>query len=104
MKFPQKIKFIEIFNYSLKYLPELIYCFKDLNYKFLIFIDDITLDNSQNEFKLFKSILDGSLISDSKNVKFYVTSNLRHLQIKTQPRKILTKSRKRKLFKHCFFI
>mgnify|MGYP002852862074 CR=1 FL=1 len=57
-------------------------CFKDLDYKFLIFIDDITLDNSQNEFKLFKSILDGSLISDSQNVKFYVTSNLRHLSNK----------------------
>ena len=77
-----KIKFIEIFNYSLKYLPELIYCFRDFNYKFLIFIDDITLNNSQNEFKLFKSILDGSLMSDSQNVKFYVTSNLRHLSNK----------------------
>ena len=77
-----KIKFVEILNYSLKYLPELIYCFKDLNYKFLIFIDDITLDKSQNEFKLFKSILDGSLISDLQNVKFYVTSNLRHLSNK----------------------
>ncbi|MAI29385.1 MAG: AAA family ATPase [Rickettsiales bacterium] len=77
-----KIKFVEIFNHSLKYLPELIYFLKDLNYKFLIFIDDITLDNSQNEFKLFKSILDGSLLSNSQNVKFYVTSNLRHLSIK----------------------
>ena len=36
-KFPSKIKFIEILNYSLKYLPELIYLFKDLDYKFLIF-------------------------------------------------------------------
>ncbi|MAZ46615.1 MAG: hypothetical protein CMM98_03470 [Rickettsiales bacterium] len=79
-----KIKFVEILNYSLKYLPELIYFFKDLNYKFIIFIDDITLDNSQNEFKLFKSILDGSLLSDSQNVKFYVTSNLRHLSNKSQ--------------------
>ena len=79
-----KIKFVEILNYSLKYLPELIYFFKDLNYKFIIFIDDITLDNSQNEFKLFKSILDGSLISNTQNVKFYVTSNLRHLSIKDQ--------------------
>ena len=77
-----KIKFIEILNYSLKYLPELIYFFKDLNHKFLIFIDDITLDISQDEFKLFKSVLDGSLISDSQNVKFYVTSNLRHLSNK----------------------
>ena len=77
-----KIKFIEILNSSLKYLPELIFFFKDLNYRFLIFIDDITLDNSQNEFKLFKSILDGSLLSNSQNVKFYVTSNLRHLSIK----------------------
>ena len=77
-----KIKFVEILNYSLKYLPELIYFFKDLKYKFIIFIDDITLDNSHNEFKLFKSILDGSLISDTQNVRFYVTSNLRHLSIK----------------------
>lgn len=79
-----KIKFVEILNYSLKYLPELIYFFKDLKYKFIIFIDDITLDNSHNEFKLFKSILDGSLISDTQNVRFYVTSNLRHLSIKEQ--------------------
>ena len=79
-----KIKFVEILNYSLKYLPELIYFFKDLKYKFIIFIDDITLDNSRNEFKLFKSILDGSLISDTQNVRFYVTSNLRHLSIKEQ--------------------
>ena len=77
-----KIKFVEILNYSLKYLPELIYFFKDLKYKFIIFIDDITLDNSRNEFKLFKSILDGSLISGTQNVRFYVTSNLRHLSIK----------------------
>ena len=77
-----KIKFVEILNCSLKYLPELIYFFKDLKYKFIIFIDDITLDNSHNEFKLFKSILDGSLISETQNVRFYVTSNLRHLSIK----------------------
>lgn len=77
-----KIKFIEILNNSLKYLPELIFFLKDLDYRFLIFIDDITLDNSQNEFKLFKSILDGSLLSNSQNVKFYVTSNLRHLSTK----------------------
>ena len=77
-----KIKFVEILNYSLKYLPELIYFFKDLKYKIIIFIDDITLDNSHNEFKLFKSILDGSLISGTQNVRFYVTSNLRHLSIK----------------------
>ena len=77
-----KIKIVEILNYSLKYLPELVYFLKDLNYKFIIFIDDITLDNSHNEFKLFKSILDGSLISGTQNVRFYVTSNLRHLSIK----------------------
>ena len=79
-----KIKFVEILNYSLRYLPEIIYFFKDLKYKFIVFIDDITLDNSHNEFKLFKSILDGSLISDTQNVRFYVTSNLRHLSIKEQ--------------------
>ena len=78
------IKFVEVLNYSLKYLPELIYFLKDLNYKFIIFIDDITLDNSQDEFKLFKSILDGSLISDTKNIRFYVTSNLRHISKKEQ--------------------
>ena len=42
------------------------------------------MDNSQDEFKLFKSILDGSLISDTENIRFYVTSNLRHISKKEQ--------------------
>ena len=75
----EKLKFIEILDSNLKYLPEIIYFLKSFKYKFILFIDDISFDNSNRDFKTFKSLLDGSLLSNSPNIRFYVTSNLRHL-------------------------
>ena len=76
-----KLKLIEILNHNFIYLPELMYFLRKLNHNFVIFIDDITFEEKSSDFKLFKSILEGSLLSDSPNVKFYVSSNLRHLSL-----------------------
>ena len=77
----KKIKLIEILNHNFIYLPELMYFLRKLNHNFIIFIDDITFEEKSSDFKLFKSILEGSLLSDTTNVKFYVSSNLRHLSL-----------------------
>lgn len=78
-KLNNKLKLIELLNQSIRYLPEIIYFLKDIKFNFIIFIDDITFDDSPSDFKLFKSILEGSMLGEVSNVKFYVTSNLRHL-------------------------
>ena len=78
----KKIKLIEILSDSFKYLPEIIYELRSIKNNFILFIDDITFESSNSEFSLFKSVLDGSILSNSKNIRFYVTSNLRHLSNK----------------------
>ena len=75
----KSLKLIEISNNHLELLPEIIYMLSQLNYKFIIFIDDIFLKKDNPNFNTLKSIVEGSLLGDSDNIKFYITSNLRHI-------------------------
>tara|TARA_Y100001970_G_scaffold283621_1_gene399270 strand:+ start:53 stop:859 length:807 start_codon:yes stop_codon:yes gene_type:complete len=47
--------------------------------RFILFIDDLSFEKIDNEYKIIKSTLDGSLINQPLNVILYVTSNRRHL-------------------------
>ena len=49
------------------------------NYRFIIFIDDLSFEKIDNEYKIIKSTLDGSIQNQPKNIVIYVTSNRRHL-------------------------
>ncbi|PPR45263.1 MAG: hypothetical protein CFH18_00106 [Alphaproteobacteria bacterium MarineAlpha5_Bin8] len=52
---------------------------KNNKYRFIIFIDDLSFEKIDNEYKIIKSTLDGSLQYQPKNIILYVTSNRRHL-------------------------
>ena len=71
---------IEIPNNNLELLTEIIYFLSKINEKFIIFIDDILIKNDNPYFNTFKSLVEGSLLSNAKNIKFYITSNLRHIR------------------------
>ena len=75
----KNIKLIEILCNDLIYLPEIIYNLKKYQQKFIIFIDDVNLDINSNEFKTLKVLIQGSILSNSKNIRFYVTSNIRNI-------------------------
>lgn len=77
----EKIKIIELLSVDLKYLPEIMYNLEKFKERFIIFIDDIMLESKDKNFKLFKVILEGSLLSNSKKIKFYVTSNIRNIAL-----------------------
>ncbi len=77
----KKIKLIEVFNLSLDLIADLSFILSQYNYKFIIFVDDVNLNVSDENFKYIKSLIEGSLISSMKNIKFYVTSNLRNLSV-----------------------
>ena len=49
------------------------------NYRFIIFIDDLSFEKIDSEYKIIKSTLDGSIESQPTNIVLYVTSNRRHL-------------------------
>ena len=49
------------------------------NFNFLIFIDDLSFEKIDSDYKIIKSTLDGSIQNQPKNIILYVTSNRRHL-------------------------
>ena len=51
----------------------------NLDYKFIIFADDISFNESDDTFSTMKAVLEGSLIQCPTNVVIYATSNRRHL-------------------------
>ncbi len=75
----KKIKLVEVLNNDVEYIAEIAYELSKEKSKFIIFIDDISFKNNDQNFKLFKSLIEGSLLSHIKNIKYYITSNLRHL-------------------------
>lgn len=79
LKENSKINLIEIPNHSLELLTEIIYFLSKIDEKFIIFIDDVLIKNNNPYFNTLKSFVEGSLLSNSQNIRFYVTSNLRHI-------------------------
>ncbi len=75
----KKLKLLEIFSTDIKYLPEIIFNLKKIDEKFIIYIDDITMNKDNDDFKIFKISVQGSLLSYNKNIRFYVTSNIRNI-------------------------
>ena len=59
------------------------------NYNFIIFIDDLSFEKIDSDYKIIKSTLDGSIQNQPKNIVLYVTSNRRHLM----PREIIENER-----------
>ena len=49
------------------------------NFNFIIFIDDLSFEKIDSDYKIIKSTLDGSIQNQPKNIILYVTSNRRHL-------------------------
>ena len=47
--------------------------------RFIIFMDDLSFDESETEYKYLKSAIEGGVESRPENVLIYATSNRRHL-------------------------
>ena len=48
-------------------------------YRFIIFIDDLSFEKIDSDYKIIKSTLDGSIQNQPTNILLYVSSNRRHL-------------------------
>ena len=74
-----KLKIIEIYKHQFQYLPDLIARIKGRNYKFIIFIDDLSFEESETEYKFLKAVIEGGLEVRPNNILIYATSNRRHI-------------------------
>ncbi|WP_263141059.1 ATP-binding protein [Pseudomonas alcaligenes] len=73
------LRLIEIERDHLADLPRLVECLAGLPQRFVLFCDDLSFDAGEGDFRVLKSVLDGSLERAPDNVLLYATSNRRHL-------------------------
>jgi hypothetical protein len=76
---PKGLRLIEVDKAGLSHLPDLFDLLADTDYRFLVFIDDLTFGEHEAGYASLKAALDGSLAGPSDNVLIYATSNRRHL-------------------------
>lgn len=75
----QGLRIIEVDKDDLVNLPEIVDDICDLDYRFVIFCDDLSFEVGESGYKALKSVLEGSLELPPENVRVYATSNRRHL-------------------------
>jgi predicted AAA+ superfamily ATPase len=73
------LRLIEVDKAGLPNLPDLFDLLADSDYRFIVFIDDLTFTEHEAGYASLKAALDGSLAGPSDNVLIYATSNRRHL-------------------------
>ena len=73
------LRIIEVYKHEFKYLPEIISIIKSRNYRFIIYMDDLSFESAETEYKYLKAVIEGDLEVRPENVLIYATSNRRHL-------------------------
>lgn len=73
------LRIIEISKKHLESFPMVIRQIKDDPQKFILFIDDLSFEDSEGAYTSLKAVLEGGLETRPKNVVIYATSNRRHL-------------------------
>lgn len=82
----EKLRLIQIQKGQLHLLPYVLEYIKGRSFKFILFIDDLSFEANEDEYKFLKSFIEGSIKGENDQVAFYVTSNRRHLikEIRTE--------------------
>lgn len=73
------LRMIEIYKHQFQDLSAVISQLKNRNYKFIIFMDDLSFEEFEIEYKYLKAVIEGGLEVKPDNVLIYATSNRRHL-------------------------
>lgn len=77
--YDQGLRMIEVYKHQFKDLNEVIARVKKRNYKFIIYMDDLSFEEFEIEYKYLKAVIEGGLERKPENVLIYATSNRRHL-------------------------
>lgn len=75
----QGLRMIEIYKHQFQDLSTVISMIKNRNYKFIIYMDDLSFEEFETEYKYLKAVIEGGLEIKPDNVLIYATSNRRHL-------------------------
>lgn len=73
------LRLIEVYKHQFCDLNDVIAQIKNRNYKFIIYMDDLSFEEFEIEYKYLKAVIEGGLEKKPDNVLIYATSNRRHL-------------------------
>ncbi len=73
------LRIIELYKHQFQDLNDVIAQIKRRNYKFIIYMDDLSFEDFETEYKYLKAVIEGGLEKKPDNVLIYATSNRRHL-------------------------
>ena len=73
------LRMIEIYKHQFQDLSAVIALVKNRNYRFIIFIDDLSFEENEVEYKFLKAVIEGGVETKPDNVLLYATSNRRNL-------------------------
>lgn len=77
--YEQGLRMIEIYKHQFKDLSNVIAAIKNRNYKFIIYMDDLSFEEFEVEYKFLKAVIEGGVETKPENILIYATSNRRHL-------------------------
>jgi predicted AAA+ superfamily ATPase len=77
--YDQGLRMIEIYKHQFKDLSTVISMIKNRNYKFIIYMDDLSFEEFEIEYKFLKAVIEGGVETKPDNILIYATSNRRHL-------------------------
>ena len=77
--YAQGLRMIEIYKHQFKDLSNVIAQIKNRNYKFVIYMDDLSFEEFEVEYKFLKAVIEGGVETKPDNILIYATSNRRHL-------------------------
>lgn len=73
------LRMVEVYKHQFKDIQDVIAQIKNRNYKYILYMDDLSFEDFEIEYKYLKAVIEGGLETKPDNVLIYATSNRRHL-------------------------
>ena len=73
------LRMVEIYKHQFGDLSAVLGQIKNRNYRFIVFIDDLSFEENEVEYKFLKAVIEGGVETRPDNVLIYATSNRRRL-------------------------
>lgn len=73
------LRIIELYRHQFRDINDVIAQLKTRNYKFIIYMDDLSFEDFETDYKYLKAVIEGGLEKKPSNILIYATSNRRHL-------------------------
>ncbi len=77
--FDKGLRIIEVYKHQMEEISKIIHTLESRPYYYIIYMDDLSFEEDEVEYKYLKSVIEGGIEPKPSNVLIYATSNRRHL-------------------------